>query len=73
MRSANPYPDGRFLPTDYVASDGEETIGRVFLLKHGPDEGRWYWTMAVSRPGRRSTRGAAQRPAAATVGASSKL
>jgi hypothetical protein len=51
MRSADLDPDAGFPPTDYVAFDGEEIIGRVYRIKHGPDEGRWRWSMTVSRPG----------------------
>jgi hypothetical protein len=51
MRSADVYPDGSFPPTDFVAFDGEEIIGRVYQIRHGIQEGLWFWTMTVSRPG----------------------
>jgi hypothetical protein len=40
MRSAYLYPDAGYPPTDYVAFDGEEIIGRVYQIEHGKDEGR---------------------------------
>jgi hypothetical protein len=51
MRSADLYPDGAFPPTDYVAYDGEEIIGRVYRIEHGKDEGLWFWSMTAERPG----------------------
>jgi hypothetical protein len=51
LRSADLYPDADFPPDDFVAFDGDETIGRVYRIRHGTEEGLWFWTMTVSRPG----------------------
>jgi hypothetical protein len=50
MRSADLYPDGRFPDTDFVAFDGEEIIGRVYRIRHGKEEGLWFWSMTATRP-----------------------
>jgi hypothetical protein len=51
MRSADMYPDAGYPDTDFVAFDGEEIIGRVYRIRHGTEEGLWFWSMTVSRPG----------------------
>jgi hypothetical protein len=55
MRSADVDPAADFPPTDYVTFDGEELIGRVYRISHGPGEGRWFWTMTATRPKQSST------------------
>jgi hypothetical protein len=42
-------PDG--LPEDFQALDGDEIVGRVYQIPHGPEQGLWFWTMTVVRPG----------------------
>ena len=51
MRSADMYPDAGYPDTDFVAFDGEEIIGRVYRIRDGTEEGLWFWSMTVSRPG----------------------
>jgi hypothetical protein len=51
MRSADLYPDAGYPPTDFVAFDGEEIIGRVYRIRHGTEQGLWFWSMTVSLPG----------------------
>jgi hypothetical protein len=46
-------PDG--VPEDFQALDGDEIVGRVYQIPHGPERGLWFWTMTVVRPGPRIT------------------
>jgi hypothetical protein len=41
------------VPEDFQALDGDEIVGRVYQIPHGPQEGLWFWTMTVVRPGPR--------------------
>jgi hypothetical protein len=36
---------------DGVALDGEEVVGRVRLIEHGPLGGLWSWSMTAEAPG----------------------
>jgi len=54
--------------TDFIAFDGDPSIGRVYEFKAGPEKGTWLWTMTAIRPGtaavtngRANTRGEAAR------------
>ena len=51
IRSADVYPDARYPDTDFIAFDGEEIIGRVYRIRHGTEQGLWFWSMTVSLPG----------------------
>jgi hypothetical protein len=51
MRSADVYPDARYPPDDFIAFDGAEIVGGVYRISHSTQEGLWFWTMTVSRPG----------------------
>ena len=51
MRSADVDPSADFPPDDFVALDGDEIIGRVYRIRHGTQEGLWFWSMTISRPG----------------------
>jgi hypothetical protein len=44
-------PDAGYPDTDFTAFDGEEIIGRVYRISHGKEEGLWFGSMTVSRPG----------------------
>jgi hypothetical protein len=44
-------PDG--LLEDFRALNGDEIVGRVYQIPHGPQSGLWFWTMTVVRPGPR--------------------
>jgi hypothetical protein len=46
-------PDG--VPEDFRALDGDEIVGRVYQIPHGPQSGLWFWTMTALRPGPRIT------------------
>jgi hypothetical protein len=41
------------VPKDLRALDGEEIVGRVYQLPHGPQGDLWFWTMTAFRPGPR--------------------
>ena len=43
------------LPEDFRASNGDEVVGRVYQIPHGPGQGLWFWTMTATRPGPRIT------------------
>ncbi len=51
LRSADLYPEAGYPDTDYVAFDGEEIIGSVYRIRHGIQEGLWFWSMTADRPG----------------------
>lgn len=63
MKTADVYPDGGYEDTDFIAFDpevrfprtfpieGDEQIGTVSLIRGGPQDGRWSWSMYVSLPG----------------------
>ena len=33
------------LAEDFQALDGDEIVGRVYQIPHGPQAGLWFWTM----------------------------
>jgi hypothetical protein len=48
--------------SDWIALDGDRSIGRVYQITAGPESGLWFWTMTATRPGvsRSGTNGRAQ-------------
>ncbi|WP_134497802.1 hypothetical protein [Microvirga pakistanensis] len=63
MKATDVYPDGGYDETNFMAFDPDvlfprfhmteedETIGSVHLIRGGPQDGRWHWSMTVSLPG----------------------
>ncbi len=63
MRTREVYPDSGWHEMAYLAFDpgvrfprfhptkGDEPIGNVHLVKGGPQDGLWQWSMTVSLPG----------------------
>ena len=63
MRTKDVYPDGGYDDTFFMAFDpevrfprfhmetGDETIGNVHQIAHGPERGKWQWSMTVALPG----------------------
>lgn len=63
MKTADVFPDARYGPDDFMAFDdavrfprfhmveGDETIGNVRRIEHGPQAGLWQWSMSVALPG----------------------
>jgi hypothetical protein len=41
------------VPEDFQALDGDEIVGRVYQIPHGPQAELWLWTMTAVRPGPR--------------------
>jgi len=40
-------PDALWQSQDLAALDGDQVIGRVYQIEHGPGEGLWHWTLMV--------------------------
>ncbi len=38
------------MDADYVACDGDEPIGRVYRIGHGPNAKRWMWAVTAVAP-----------------------
>jgi hypothetical protein len=63
MKTADLYPDAGYDETFFTAFDpevtyphfhdqeGDEMIGNVHKVPHGPERGLWQWSMTVSLPG----------------------
>jgi len=63
MKTADVYPDGGYDDTAFMAFDpevrfprtfplaGDEPIGNVRLIRGGPQDGHWRWSMTVALPG----------------------
>jgi hypothetical protein len=41
-------PDALWQPQDLTALDGDQVIGRVYRIEHGPGEGLWHWTLMAA-------------------------
>jgi hypothetical protein len=51
MRHCDVYRDIPESDVDFVAFDGDQIVGRVMQFEFGPENGVWFWTMTVTRPG----------------------
>jgi hypothetical protein len=51
MRHCDVYPDIPESDVDFIALDGDAIVGRVLQSEFGPENGVWFWTMTVTRPG----------------------
>jgi len=63
MKTKDVYPDGGYDDTYFMAFDpevrfprtfpltGDEPIGNVHLVRGGPQDGMWQWSMTVALPG----------------------
>lgn len=38
-------PDALWQAQDLTALDGDQVIGRVYQIEHGPGEGLWHWAV----------------------------
>jgi hypothetical protein len=38
-------PDALWQSQDLTALDGDQVIGRVYRIEHGPGEGLWHWSL----------------------------
>ena len=69
MRHSDVYRELAPSNTDWIAFDGDRSVGRVYQFKAGTEKGLWFWTMTVTGPGepvmpssgRAQTRGEAAR------------
>jgi hypothetical protein len=65
--SCDAVPNGNWTSRDLTALDGDQIIGRVHQVDHGPYEGLWSWAIFPGGPfnlptsGRERTRGQAGR------------
>jgi hypothetical protein len=51
MRHSDLYRELPPSNVDWIALDGDRSIGRVYQLTAGPEAGLWLWTMTLVRPG----------------------
>jgi hypothetical protein len=51
MRHCDVYRDIPESDVDFIAFDDDQIIGRVMQFEFGPENGVWFWSMVVTRPG----------------------
>ena len=52
VRVSDRYPDLKAERDQFLALDGEAIVGVVRLIVHGPEGGRWLWSMTQVHRGR---------------------